>query len=211
MDVIYTTEKDLKKIAECHRSAFPGSLSSKMGLSYLSKMLKWYLSDEKRFLFHIEQDGKCIGYCGGMVSDGTQATGSASGMIQFSFNEAVKAFAKRPWLLFNKEFLSKSKLIRKNIKSKFKKKKKVTVKKTAAVKREPETGLVVIGISKEHQGKGLGSVLLNEFEKKTKQLNIKKMSLTVRRSNQQAIRSYEKSGWIKGKLEGESLEMIKSI
>lgn len=203
---------DLNMIAICHMSAFPDSLSSKMGLKYLRKMIAWYLSDEKKFLFHIEENNRCIGYCGGMICDGSQAMGSASGMIQYSFNDAVAAILFRPWLLFHRELLEKYSLISKNVKRKFFSKPK---KQNARIKSEaeiqPTTGLVVIGVDKAYQGKGYGSMLLTQFEKKSIELGIKKMALTVKSSNKQAIRSYEQNGWIKGKLTGTSLEMTKEI
>lgn len=212
--------RDLPEIAECHRSAFPDSLSSKMGNRYLSKMIEWYLSGEKKFLFHAEEEGKIVGYCGGMVNDGTQATGSASGMIQYSFNDAVISIALRPWLLFHKEFLSKFKLISKNIKRKFgmnKGGKKINKPAESAVdntKRkttEPVAGLVVIGVSKEYMGKGYGSLLLQEFENKSIQMNIKKMALSVKSENKKAIKSYERNGWIITKETGDYYEMEKSL
>lgn len=212
--IINSQLSDLDNIAECHKSAFPDSLSSKMGIKYLKKMIEWYLADEKRFLFHIEENGKCAGYCGGMIHDGTQVSGSASGMIQYSFNEAVKSILLRPWLLFDKEIISKYSLITKNIKSRFKKKKKISAtdqKKNTHVRIEPSLGLVVIGVSSEFQGKGYGSLLLQEFENRAKEMNFKLINLTVRNNNSQAIKAYERNGWIKSKLSGNSLEMYKNI
>lgn len=212
--IIDSKSPDLEKIAVCHRSAFPDSLSSKMGIRYLTKMIEWYITDEKRFLFHIEENGKCIGYCGGMIQDGTEATGSASGMIQYSFNEAIKAIMLRPWLLFHKELISKYKLIYKNFKMRFKKKypnlKKDTAKKKSEVK-ERKAGLVVIGVAADYQGRGFGSVLLREFESRAKELKINLMELTVRNDNASAIKSYERNGWVRFKLAGNSLEMHKNL
>ncbi|HMS64796.1 MAG TPA: GNAT family N-acetyltransferase [Ignavibacteria bacterium] len=214
--------KDLPEIAECHRSAFPDSLSSKMGNRYLSKMIEWYLSGEKKFLFHAVEDGKIVGYCGGMINDGTQATGSASGMIQYSFNYAVISIALRPWLLFHKEFQSKLTLISKNIRRKLglKKKKKSNSAAKSSVSSdvrnisksaEPVAGLVVIGVSKEYMGKGYGSILLQEFEKKSKEMNIKQMALSVKSENKKAIKSYERNGWVITKETGDYYEMEKTI
>lgn len=208
-------KEDLKKIAKCHQSAFPDSLSSKMGINYLSKMIEWYLSDDKKFLFHLEDDsGKCIGYCGGMIDDGLQTTGSASGMIQYSFNEGVRALMLRPWLLFHNELVSKYKLIKKNVRMRLKKKEAKAENKNKKIKkesREIQSGLVVIGVISDYHGKGCGSLLLQEFENKTKKMNISLMGLTVRNDNDKAIRSYERNGWIRNSLSGNSLEMIKRL
>ncbi|MBK8551417.1 MAG: GNAT family N-acetyltransferase [Ignavibacteria bacterium] len=213
-EIINSKSTDLEKIAVCHRSAFPDSLSSKMGITYLKKMIEWYITDEKRFLFHIEENEKCIGYCGGMIQDGTEATGSASGMIQYSFNEAIKAIMLRPWLLFHKELISKYRLIYKNFKMRFKKKDLNPKKKPAGKKpevKERKAGLVVIGVSANYQGKGFGSVLLREFENRAKEKKINLMELTVRNDNAAAIKSYERNGWVRFKLAGNSLEMHKNL
>ena len=210
--LINSQKSDLGKIAVCHKSAFPDSLSSKMGINYLKKMIEWYISDDTRLLFHIEENGKCIGYCGGMINDGTQATGSASGMIQYSFNDAIKSLLVRPWLLFDKELISKFSLVQKNIKMRMKKKEALSNKnneKNNSKTSEPSLGLVVIGVSKEYRGKGYGSLLLNEFEKRAKEKKFTIMHLTVRNDNHSAIKSYERNGWIRSKLEGNSLEMYK--
>ncbi|HMQ67502.1 MAG TPA: GNAT family N-acetyltransferase [Ignavibacteria bacterium] len=213
-EIIYSKKIDLPKLAECHRSAFPDSLSSRMGKKYLEEMIAWYLSDSSKILFHAEVDGRCIGYCGGMILDGTQPTGSASGMMQYSFNSAVKAIMLRPWLLVHKEFLNKYKLIYKNIKRKFSGKKKQSEalkKKKKKELPEKEMGLVVIGVSSDYHGKGIGSVLLQEFENKTKSMDIKKMGLAVRRENEKALKSYQRNGWEISKEHPGYFEMTKRI
>lgn len=214
LEIINSKSSDLEKIAICHKSAFPDSLSSKMGINYLKKMIEWYITDKNRFLFHIEDNGKCIGYCGGMIHDETQATGSASGMIQYSFNEAVKSILFRPWLLFHKELVSKYSLIRRNIKMRFKKKKYHPNKNQQTERSktsERKAGLVVIGVAETYQGNGYGSLLLKGFESRAKEMNINIMELTVRNDNGAAIKSYERNGWVKSKLNGNSLEMYKII
>ncbi|MCB0726106.1 MAG: GNAT family N-acetyltransferase [Ignavibacteriae bacterium] len=213
-EIIYSTKSDLPKLAECHKSAFPDSLSSKMGKKYLEEMIAWYLSDNSKILFHVEENGRCIGYCGGMILDGTQPTGSASGMMQYSFNSAVKAIMLRPWLLVHKEFLNKYKLIYKNIKRKFSGKKKQSgalKKKKNKELPEKEMGLVVIGVSSDFHGKGIGSILLQEFENKTLSMDIKKMGLAVRRGNEKALKSYQRNGWEISKEHPDYYEMTKRI
>ena len=87
---LHTTLAQLPAIARCHRAAFPASLASALGNRYVARMLSWYLASDKTFLFHIEDEqGRVAGYCGGMISDGTLGTGSASGMAQHTFRAAV--------------------------------------------------------------------------------------------------------------------------
>lgn len=213
MEIKYAKNTDLAAIAQCHISAFPDALSSAMGKKYVEKMLEWYISGDKMFLFYIEENKKCVGYCGGIISDGTLPTGAASGMIQHSFSEAVNSLLMRPWLLVHKELRKKYSLALKNIKLKiknklFKPKKSLSGKKKIA---EPQVGLVVIGVRPEYHGKGYGSKLLQEFERFSGTTGIKKLQLSVIKDNLKAIRSYERNGWQRAEIHGNSLTMYKYL
>ena len=73
-------------------------------------------------------------------------------------------------------------------------------------------GLIVIGLTKDNQGKGIGSTLLNEFEKRAKNnIDIKKISLSVKPENLNAIKAYSKNGWETGKQTKTSIQMYKLI
>lgn len=205
--------EDLVKIAKCHQKAFPKSLSSAMGVNYLIKMLEWYLVDSRAFLFYIQENDLCMGYCGGLKFDGTTRVGSASSMIQHSYNMAVKTFLMRPWLFFHPEFLAKYKLAFRNVIKR--------IKAVMGIRSEPKplnnnvievhTGLIVIGVDPKVQGKGYGSQLLQEFERVSKNLGFDKMMLTVRTVNSIAIKSYEQNGWSITKVEGVSTSMEKRL
>lgn len=208
-----SSRADLPTIARCHKAAFPSSLASALGKRYGAHMLSWYLSTEKTFLFHIENEqGLCAGYCGGMVSDGTLGTGSASGMAQHSFYPAIWAFITHPWVIVHPEVRAKWPLLWKNIKMKLGLASKTHVTSAQRQERvkEPQVGLVVIGVDPAYQGKGYGSLLLQEFERRAVEIyGIKKLQLTVRADNEQAIRAYEKNGWVKDKSNQQSLSMVK--
>lgn len=208
-----STHTDLPAIARCHRAAFPGALASALGQRYVAEMLSWYLSTDKTFLFHLEVDGICAGYCGGMISDGTLATGSASGMAQHSFGAAVHAFLLRPWVLFHKEVRAKYPLLWRNLLMKLGLRAKVHAPAQKAKQRkDPHAGLVVIGVDPAFQGKGYGSVLLKEFERRVvEDYGVHKLQLTVLANNVQAIRAYERNGWMRGIVQGRSLGMEKFV
>ena len=76
---------------------------------------------------------------------------------------------------------------------------------------EPYAGLVVIGTRPDFQGKGYGSMLLQEFEKNVVQRGFKKMILTVNADNDKAIKSYQRNGWTITNLSGKSATMSKHI
>lgn len=213
--IINTLHSHLPQLARCHSAAFPKSLATALGNRYLAKMLSWYLSSDKTFLFHVEDDkGHCAGYCGSIVSDGILGTGSASGMAQYTFKHAIWAFLTHPWVLFHPEVRAKWPLLWKNILMKLGVRKKVHFSKEqkTAMAKDPHVGLVVIGVDPKYQGKGFGSLLLKEFERRAvEDYGIRKLQLSVLADNAQAILAYERNGWVKGKLEGKSLSMYKHV
>ncbi len=183
-----------------------------MGSAYLMKMLEWYLIDSRAFLFYILEDNKCVGYCGGLKHDGKTQFGSASSMIQHSFHAAVKSILLRPWLFIHPEFIAKYKLILKNIRKRVTGNHKPSSSTTqVAISIEPHTGLIVIGVDPAYQGKGYGSKLLWEFEVVSKEMGFNKLMLTVKSENAQAIKSYQRNGWIILSDDGKSVTMTKEI
>jgi ribosomal protein S18 acetylase RimI-like enzyme len=215
MQLKSATHQDLKRIAECHASAFPESLSTAMGQEYLQKMLSWYLSTDKTFLFILTDQSKVIGYFGGMIVDPRQRMGSASSMAQHSFNAAVKAFLTKPWLLFHKEVISKYGFILKNLSKRITRirgKNVVYITSSGSASASDQyAALVVIGVRKNFQGGGCGSKLLSEFEKQSQSRGLLNMLLTVRTDNMQAIKAYERNGWVKTESNPKSTTMRKYI
>lgn len=201
--MINATNETIKIIADCHIKAFPESIAVKLGHSFVCKMLEWYLSGPNKFLFWIENDGKCVGYCGGHIIDGSDAYGASSGMTQFGFGAAMKAIMMKPWLLFHPEIRSRYPFIITNVKRKFSalflnKSSQPAINNIATPIQKPSVvtaGLVVIGVLPEKQGTGIGSLLQKEFENRASTMGAQLMQLSVRKSNAQAIRSYERNGW----------------
>jgi ribosomal protein S18 acetylase RimI-like enzyme len=195
------TANELSVIATCHIAAFPQSVTSLFGVPFVSSMLGWYLSAPNKFLFWIEEDGKCIGYCGGFVLDGSDAYGSASGMTQFGFSTAVKIMIRKPWLFFHPEIRARYPFIITNIKRRLKKMVGLNEKPTqpAPIVQSKFTGipagLVVIGVDPAHHKKGIGSLLQQEFERIAREKGADYMQLSVRKENAQAISSYKRNGW----------------
>ena len=60
MKCITTRPKDLINIVACHKSAFPGALSSKMGNAFILKMMEWYIESDRGILFHLENENNEI-------------------------------------------------------------------------------------------------------------------------------------------------------
>ncbi len=92
----------LPELAACHMVCFPKSLASRLGKNYVQKSLEWFLVSPNRFLFHLEDKGKVIGYCGGFKPQ-KAGDGSSSGMLQHAFNSAITGILRNPFLLFHPE------------------------------------------------------------------------------------------------------------
>ncbi len=198
------THQDLPLIARCHIAAFPNSITSLFGVPFVAHMLEWYLSAPNKFLFWIEEeDGNCIGYCGGFVMDGSDAYGSASGMTQFGFSAAVKIMLRKPWLFFHPEIRARYPFIFTNVKRRLKKiigihEKPIPTTPPSNQNSNSHTipaGLVVIGVQPSHHKKGIGSILQQEFERIARSKGATLMQLSVRKENSQAISSYQRNGW----------------
>jgi len=200
--------RHLPAIASCHRAVFPTSLSSLLGQRYLERMFSWYLSTSKTYLFHIELGGRCVGYCGAMLVDGSWSAGSTSSVLRYSMWAAVRALLWRPLLWTNWEIWDKWPLFRHNILYKLGRR-KTQVTPPAALPA-PSVGLIVIGVHPDYQGKGFGSALLKEFERiAIEKYGVHRFHLSVRADNEPAIRAYERAGWQRGELQGTSLSMWK--
>ncbi|MES2559923.1 MAG: GNAT family N-acetyltransferase [Bacteroidota bacterium] len=211
--ILYADHTAIRKIARCHIAAFPETLSSKLGLDFVCAMMQWYLSAPNKFLFYVEENEMVQGYCGGFIIDGSDAFGSGSGMTQFGFNSAILSFMRKPWLLFHPEVRNKYAFILTNIKRKLgfiKEQPAVTTK--PAMKEQPLTaGLVVIGVLPALQQKGLGTFLQQEFERKAKEMGALQLQLSVRKNNDNAIRSYQRNGFHISTETGPSYVMVKDL
>lgn len=203
--------EDLNKIVDCHKSAFPNTLSSKLGYTFIHKMMEWYIVSERGVLFHlVNENDEIMGYCGGIITKTPGLHGAVSSISQYSFNTFVIAYLKKPWLFLHYENLKKIPQIFKNILIKFGFR-KINTKQSSGF-FSPFMGLIVIGLQEKFQGKGSGAIILSEFEKRGRNTKgIKKLQLSVKPENFNAIKAYKKNGWQIDIESENSVRMIKLI
>jgi ribosomal protein S18 acetylase RimI-like enzyme len=208
-----TKKSDLDAVARCHEKAFPDALSTKLGHRFCSTMLSWYIESERGIMFHLEHEGEIIGYVGGIIIRVPGLPGSATSITQYSFKAFMWAYLLRPWLFFHPENLKRVSFIWRNIKLKLGSGGKSPNVPAPYIHQNfmPSMGLVVIGVSSEHQGKGYGSVLLKEFESRARREGFSKIHLSVKKINHQAIAAYAKNGWEVSKEGPEELSMSKTL
>ncbi|CAN5732403.1 hypothetical protein BH10BAC2_BH10BAC2_16180 [soil metagenome] len=205
-----TSLQQLPEVARCHMASFPDSFGTKLGLAYSKKSLQWFLAGENRFLFHITDEGRVIGYCGGFQSTGL-GDGSTSGMMQYAMNEAAMGMFRKPWLFFHKDVIRFYPLIIKNISRKITGSKNTAVISPGGINLITSIGLVVIGVHPAYRGKGCFELLMHHFEKECKERNATKMTLSVKSSNTRAIVAYKKAGWLNTAETAKAIEMYKTL
>lgn len=210
--ITYAQAIDRPDIGVCHMLSFPDSLTTRLGKRTVVDMLMWYLSAPNKFLFFIKEGDSVIGYCGGYLKDGSDQYGSGSGMTQFGFKSAAIALVSKPWLLLHPEVVKKYGFILKNIARKTGLYKEQTT--TASTNNSEElasAGLVVIGVHPQWQGKGISTLLQQEFERKALELGAKRLYLTVKKNNERALNSYYRNGYVISKEDTTSFQMVKDL
>lgn len=211
MEIRLSTLSDLEQIAQCHKAAFPESLSSKLGSAFRMKMLSWYIIDERGILFHVLENDIIVGYCGGVITKNPGLPGAATSITQFSFRAFLKSFLIRPWLILHPENISRFPFIFRNILMKIRVKKGINKTHTTQDNFQTFWGLVVIGVNPKCHGKGFGSALLQEFERLARIDKVDEISLSVKKENTKAINSYKANGWQVNSTNSDSLNLMKKL
>lgn len=195
MFIIQNSKKEeLPEIAVCHQACFPTSLATKLGKAYVQKSLEWFLVNPNRFLFHIMEGEKVVGYCGGFKPL-KPGDGSSSGMLQHAFNQAISGIIVKPWLLLHPEVTPHYRFLWMNIKRKITGKVKPFKPVSPGSSFKQFVGLVVIGVQPEYRGKGVAQSLMAEFEKRAFSLGQNEIILSVKKDNNRAIKAYLNFGW----------------
>ena len=189
-------DSDLESIAKCRIESFPNSLSSKLGIKYVKKLLTFYFTNNN-FLIYLSNEEECVGFVTGMVpeSDFICSTREA---IDLTYKDILKGLLKKPWLIFHPIILSNLNLVIELIRNKISLSKQDETRMPARTPEELKgsVGLIYIAVSPKHQGKGYSSLLLKAFEDKCYENGLNKMHLSVKPENNKAIQSYLRNGWV---------------
>lgn len=211
-DPVLTTTEDLSRVARCHASAFPKAMVNKLGPRAVQKMLEWYVVSDRGVLFHLEDEGRVVGYCGGIKVHESGKPGAFTSISQYAFWDFVRAYLRRPWLILHKDNVKKFAGIARNILIRMGLRRRETpVDAGLQASFRPNWGLVVIGVDEEFRGRRLGSLLLEHFERLARRDGVEMISLSVKASNQTAISVYDRNGWHTSKQAGNSLQMQKVL
>lgn len=172
------TIEDCGKLAEIHLNSFQGFFLTSLGHDFL-----------KTFYYTVVSSNLHVGVC---VCNGNKLVGFAIGTLHS--NGFYRTILKKNKLLYLQLAL---KLLFKNTKAILRLTKKMNKKQTQQVHDDGNYAeLLSICVDSSMKNKGLGSLLLKEFEKKIVVNHIKKLSLTTDALNNNTANSfYCKNGY----------------
>ena len=175
-------------------------------------MLEWYVAADRGVLFHLEDDGRVIGYCGGIRVHEPGKPGAFTSISQHGFWVLVTAYLRRPWLIIHPENFRKSAGIFRNILIRMGlRQENAKIGHNARERFRANWGLVVIGVRDDCRHRGYGSQLLQHFEQQASADGAEFVRLSVKADNTNAISAYERNGWKVSSRRENSLQMQKSI
>ena len=187
--IVNSGHPDLPEIPKCHQKAFPKALSRRQGLRFVERMLERYIDNERGLIFHCTDDSVRIqSYCGGIITAESGLLGAVSCITQSAFGTFIISILTRPWLILHPENIKRIPLLIKNLFIKLR-----------LIRRNSLHSwvLVVIGVNPSQQGRGIGSMLLKEFENLVKRTpKVRIIILSVKTSNLPALKAYRKNGWL---------------
>lgn len=184
---------DLSEIAAVHIAAFPSSALTQLGRRAVERYYAWQLTGPHQVSAVGAWDQeRLVGFCFG----GT-FRGALEGFLRANRRILALAVVRRPWLvvtnpLFRERLVLASKILTKKLK-----RKRAHGKSQTAAPGVPSYGILSIAVDPTYQGHGVGRALMSEADQIARARGFTRMALTVDTDNQQAIRFYERSGWVR--------------
>jgi len=203
VDTIYELRElsiaDVSKMALVHLNSFSGSVMSKLGKEIVGRYYLWQFTDIERF-------NKVVHALGVYYGDELVAF-SIFGLVR----NATIGFLRKNWMYLSlitilkiyrfsfyelKEILwNFGYLLKKFAEILFNKKQKST--NISQTKSRESYGILVTACKKEHEGRGLGTLLMKRAELIAKEAGAPSIHLSVRENNINAWKIYEALGYKK--------------
>jgi ribosomal protein S18 acetylase RimI-like enzyme len=182
--IVPMTLEAAPKAASIHFEAFKGSMNTRIGISYVKAFMNWFCkADGATALVATDGSNNVLGYVVGAP------LGYSRSLNRDLVWVATRGIIVRPWLFLSGHFrgavVARLKLI---------------VCRSPKRRHEPKCpgptmALVGIGVSPSARGAGVGLRLLQEFEARARELQMRSMQLSVYPDNIAARRLYERCGW----------------
>lgn len=177
VEITYTriTEDQLDKVVKLHDAVFPNSTTSKLGVSKAA--LRWHVTGPDRLVSSAASiDGRLVGF-GVVVTEYSRFRFAAKNLTL-----VMRGAARRRKAIFKPAVREAKAALAAILKPK---------------PRERVGKLLLIGISSEYRGLGVGHTLLSRIEQDSRAVGITRLELSVDVANTPAIRLYEKNQWRK--------------
>ena len=177
------SEEMVPQVSLLHLEAFAGYMNTRLGIAYLTAFISWFCNAEQRIaLVATDRNGKLMGY----------AIGAPLGYEKFMnrdlFMVAASGMIRKPWLFLNPQ-------IRRRVMARLRVILGFSLPGPQPKLPEPTMSLVAIGVSPVVRGKKVGHRLLQAFEARAYQLQMKSLRLSVYADNVIAQRLYKSCGW----------------
>lgn len=183
--VVAMTAEMVRKSADIHVDALAGSRTAIMGEAYCRAFIDWFRVEHGGIaLVAIDRHRDVVGYVIGAPLGYSKALSRHLAWI------AARAFILRPWLIFRQQFrdgvLDRLRLL-------------IAGRSTPSGAQPeipaPTMSLVAIGVLPAARGRKIGLRLVQSFENKAGELQIRSLRLSTRSDNAAACRLYERCGW----------------
>lgn len=183
---MHLQEADISDVVEIHRRAFPSSRSTSLGRPYVRKMFKWFLEYQPQLCLAAKEDKRIVGYVIGSKG------GYGRKLFRYALPEIVIGLLLHPRLWWQPQTYT---LWRSYLRGLVPEKNINLPSYLPSVGKITIVALAGIGVDPDLQGKGIGQSLVLGFENAAREVNAKRLSLSVHLNNHGARRLYEKCGW----------------
>jgi len=197
--------KDIHFLGLLHLKTFTNSMGASIGLNYTKAFFKWFIFNQNSINLVCCASGKIVGYVIG-APEGYSKTLTKS----IRWNLMFGIFT-HPKVVLHPNFFNSLKNRILNLFD-FRPNQSTSDKSSFLNDIENSTFVLVgIGIDPEFREQQIGIRILKEYEKLVCQSNYSKIRLTVYKSNQAAIKLYEKAGWSLLRETGKNMTYLKTI
>jgi ribosomal protein S18 acetylase RimI-like enzyme len=191
--ISHVERSQLDSIADAHRKAFPESFLTALGTGAITRYYLWQLEGpHDSVAVAADVDGKLAGFCFAGVF-----RGAMSGFLRKNRAYLAVRVLLRGGLIWNPEFRSR---IAKGLRLLLRPARR---KRTAAGVKVEAFGILSLAVAPSFQGLGVGKQLMDTCERIARERGFAEMELVVAPANGQAVRFYEKAGWMPVQLAGE--------
>lgn len=184
-EVVPLTPQYVDDAVKVHLEAFRGYANTKLGRRYVKQFLLWFSRCKGGIALVAVDGGEVLGYVVGAPA------GYGSALNRELFPLVAAQALLRPWLVVDRRF----------VRAAWAKLKSVFSGRPSAVRQPPPVppeqtmSLVGIGTRSAHRGRGVGTLLISDFERLAREKGMRMLRLTVYADNAAARRAYERSGW----------------